>query len=62
MTEEKEGKSYDLEERLIDFHLLKMARAQRYHPSTFDILRFYGSLFPGSLVLRFAVQPLSPEP
>jgi len=43
MTEEKEGKSYDLEERLIDFHLLKMDRAQRYNPSTFDILRFCGS-------------------
>jgi len=27
MTEEKEDKSYDLEERLIGFHLLKMDRA-----------------------------------
>jgi len=47
--------------------LLQFDRAQRYHPSTlvrtpevYAVLRFYGSLFPGSavlfsLVLRFTV-------
>jgi hypothetical protein len=36
-------------------------RAKRFHPSTFDILRFCGSAVRFSLVLRFAAEKLTPE-
>jgi hypothetical protein len=52
MTEEIEDKAYDLEDRLIDtlFFFEKTERSETaLRHSTFDILRFCGSLFFGSL-------------
>jgi len=56
MTEEKEDKTYDLEERFTFSTTIKKTERSdtTLRHSAVRHSTFFGSLFPGSLVLRFA--------